>query len=159
LTPKDRTACPIEVLFVTSQGGHLAQLMVLRPWWEHKSRMWVAPRTPDVQDKLSAERVVPSHSPTTRHLGNALRNGALAWRVLRHQSPSMVVSTGAGVAVPFFIAARLLGIPTVFIEVFDRIDSPTLTGRLCRPFTTRRLVQWEEQLRFYPDATLVGPLL
>ena len=92
------------------------------------------------------------------HPGGA-RSAALAVRTLREQRPSLVVSTGAGVAVPFFVAARAMGIPTVFIEVYDRVDSPTLTGRLCGPFTTRRIVQWDQQLDFYPDAHLVGPLL
>jgi hypothetical protein len=63
------------------------------------------------------------------------------------------------VALPFFVVARLFGVPTVFIEVYDRVDTPTLTGRLCGPFTTRRIVQWEQQLVFYGDARLVGPLL
>jgi UDP-N-acetylglucosamine:LPS N-acetylglucosamine transferase len=70
----------------------------------------------------------------------------------------MVVSDGAGVALPFFVIARLLGIKTIYIEVYDRIDSPSLTGRLCRPLTNLFLVQWEEQKRFYPRATLIGRL-
>jgi len=88
-----------------------------------------------------------------------MRNARLAATVLRQERPSLVVSAGAGVAVPFFVAAWTMGIPTVFIEVYDRVDTPTMTGRLCGPFTTRRIVQWQSQLDFYPDAHLVGPLL
>jgi UDP-N-acetylglucosamine:LPS N-acetylglucosamine transferase len=147
------------VLLVSTQGGHLAQLLVLRGWWERRERVWVCPDTPDVVDRLAGERVITSYSPTTRHIGNLLRNARLAVRVLREERPALVVSAGAGVAVPFFVAARVLGIPTVFIEVYDRVDTPTVTGRLCGPFTTRRIVQWQRQLEFYPDAHLVGPLL
>ncbi len=86
---------------------------------------------------------------TTRNLPNLLRNFVLAAHVLRTERPGIVISAGAGVAVPFFLLAWLLRIPTVFIEVYDRVDSPTLTGRLCGPFTTRRIVQWEQQLGFY----------
>lgn len=146
-------------LLVSTQGGHLTHLLALRSWWEDRDRLWVCPDTPDVVDRLDGERVVHSYSPTTRNLPNLVRNTALAMRLLRQERPSIVVSAGAGVAVPFFVGARLLGIPTVFIEVYDRIDSPTMTGRLCGPFTTRRIVQWESQLEFYPDARLVGPLL
>lgn len=147
------------VLLVSTQGGHLAHLLALRSWWEDRDRLWVCPDTPDVVDRLAGERVVHSWSPTTRNLPNLVRNLALAIRLLRRERPSIVVSAGAGVAVPFFVLARLLGIPTVFIEVYDRFDSATMTGRLCGPFTTRRIVQWESQLEFYPDALLVGPLL
>lgn len=147
------------VLMVSTQGGHLTQLLVLRPWWAARERVWVCPGTPDVVDRLDGERLIPSYTPTTRNLRNLVRNFLLAVRVLRRERPGIVVSAGAGVAVPFFLVAWLLRIPTVFIEVYDRVDSPTLTGRLCGPFTTRRIVQWEQQLGFYPDALLVGPLL
>ncbi|MFW6774486.1 UDP-N-acetylglucosamine--LPS N-acetylglucosamine transferase [Nocardioides sp. CPCC 205120] len=146
-------------LLVSTQGGHLAQLLALRPWWEQRQRTWVCPDTPDVRDRLADERVVTSYSPTTRNVANLLRNLVLAWRVLRRERPDVVVSAGAGVAVPFFVLAWVLRIPTVFLEVYDRVDSPTMTGRLCGPFTTRRVVQWDTQLDVYPDAALVGPLL
>lgn len=148
-----------DVLLVTTQGGHLAQMVALEEWWSAKERVWVAPPTSDVLDKLADESVVHSYYPTTRHAGNAIRNLLLARRVLRELRPRAVVSAGAGVAVPFFVVAWLMRIPTVFIEVYDRVDTATLTGRLVRPFTTRQIVQWESQLVAYPHATLVGPLL
>ena len=43
--------------------------------------------------------------------------------------------------------------------MFDRIDSATMTGRLCRPFADRMLVQWDEQASLYRDALVVGPVL
>lgn len=150
---------PGPVLFVSSQGGHLAHLLAMRSWWEGRSRVWVCPDTPDVADRLVGERVVTSYFPTTRNVPNLARNAVLAARLLRRERPSLVVSSGAGVAVPFFVGAWAMGIPTVFIEVYDRIDTPTMTGRLCGPFTTRRIVQWPSQMDFYPDAQLVGPLL
>ena len=147
------------VLLVTTQGGHLSQLLALRSWWEDRERLWVAPDLPDVRDRLAGEEWIRSHTPTTRNLVNLARNFALAWRLLRRTRPAVVVSTGAGVAVPFFVVAWVLRVPTVFVEVYDRIDSATLTGRLCAPFTTERLVQWESQLEMYPDAHVIGPLL
>ena len=147
------------VLLVSTQGGHLAQLLALRDWWGPRDHMWVCPDTPDVQDRLAGERVIRSYSPTTRNAANLMRNMGLAVEVLRRERPSLVVSAGAGVAVPFFAVAWMMRIPTVFIEVYDRVDTPTMSGRLCGPFTTRRIVQWKSQLAFYPDARLVGPLL
>lgn len=147
------------VLLVTSQGGHLTHLLALRSWWSPRGRLWVCPPTPDVQDRLSGEEVVSSHHPTTRNVRNLLRNAVLAVRLIRSYRPDVVVSSGAGVAVPFFLVARLCRIPTVFVEVFDRIETASLTGRLCGPLTTTQVVQWEEQRRLYPKAVVVGPLL
>jgi UDP-N-acetylglucosamine:LPS N-acetylglucosamine transferase len=147
------------VLMVCSSGGHLAQLLALQPWWSQRRTRWVTFDTPDAQSLLAGRDVVPAHHPTTRNVPNLVRNVGLAVRTLRKERPDVIVSTGAGVALPFFVVGRLLGIPTVYIEVIDRVDSTTLTARLCRPFTTRMLVQWEEQQRLYPGSILVGPLL
>ena len=68
----------------------------------------------------------------------------------------VVVSTGAGVALPFFVLAKVRRVKTVYVEVFDRIDSPTLTGRLCHPFADLFLVQWEAQEKLYRGAGRSG---
>ncbi|MFV2100629.1 UDP-N-acetylglucosamine--LPS N-acetylglucosamine transferase [Micromonospora sp. LOL_024] len=147
------------LLLVSSSGGHLAQLLALRPWYETWRRCWVTFDTPEALSLLAGEEVVPAYHPTTRDLRNLLRNTVLAARLLRRRRVAAVVTTGAGVAVPFVVLARLRRIPTIYIEVYDRIDTPTLTARLCRPFLSVMLVQWEEQRRQYPEATVVGTLL
>lgn len=147
------------VMFVGSSGGHLAHLIRLEPWWRHHRRIWVTFDKPDARSILRDETVVWAHHPTTRNLANLVRNGVLAVHEVRRRRPDLIVSSGAGVALPFFVVAKLSGIPTVYVEVFDRIDSRTLTGRLCKPFTTRFLVQWPEQQALYRGSTLIGPLL
>jgi len=102
--------------------------------------------------------LVLGHGPTTRSVSNLLRNLVVAWREIRTNRPEIVVSTGAGIAVPFFVLGRLFGARTIFLEVYDRIDSRTLTGRLVRPFSTEFLVQWPEQQEVYGGGTVVGAL-
>ena len=149
----------MRVLLVCSSGGHLIQLHHLKPWWERHDRLWVTFDKVDSVSLLAGERMVSAHHPTTRDLGNLLRNLALAWRLLRSWRPDLVVSSGAGVAFPFFLLAKLLGRRTVYVEVYDRIDTPTLTGRLCYPFSDLFLLQWEEQRRRYPRGSVIGSLL
>lgn len=60
----------------------------------------------------------------------------------------MIISSGAAVAVPFFYIGKLFGAKTVYIEVFDRIDKPTVTGKLVYPVTDKFIVQWEEMKKF-----------
>jgi UDP-N-acetylglucosamine:LPS N-acetylglucosamine transferase len=153
------SAWPQRALLVASSGGHLAQLVALEPWWSERQRIWVTFATPDAQSQLMREDVIWAYFPTTRNLRNLLRNMWLAFRTIPRVRPEVVVSTGAAVAFPFFLAARLFRIPTVYVEVYDRIDTPTLTGRLCRPLTTLFCVQWEEQLGLYKNAQLIGELL
>jgi hypothetical protein len=145
--------------FVCSSGGHLIQLHQLGPWWRGIDRSWVTFDTPDARSLLRGETTTWAHHPTTRNIPNLLRNLRLAWRVLHDDRPDVVVSSGAGVAFPFFLVARLLRIKTIYIEVYDRIDLPTLTGRLCYPLSNLFLLQWQEQQRFYPRGKLIGGLL
>jgi UDP-N-acetylglucosamine:LPS N-acetylglucosamine transferase len=146
-------------LLVGSSGGHLAQLLALAPLWPREHRHWVTFDTADAVSQLVAEDVTWAHHPTTRNVRNLARNTALARRVVAEQKPDVIVSTGAAVAYPFFLMGRAKGIPTVYVEVYDRLDSRTMTGRLCRPLSTRFCVQWPEQQQLYPGSVLVGPLL
>jgi beta-1,4-N-acetylglucosaminyltransferase len=150
---------PLRVLLVCSSGGHLTQLHTLKPWWERHDRLWVTFEKLDSASLLGDERVAWAHHPTTRNLRNLARNLGLAWRLLRSFRPDVVVSSGAGVAFPFFLLARLFGHKTVYVEVYDRIDTATMTGRLCYPLSDLFLLQWEEQRRNYPKGVVIGGLL
>ena len=145
-------------LLVGSSGGHLDHLMRLEQWWRSLERAWVTFDLPDARSRLVGETAYWAYHPTTRSAKNLVRNLGLAQRVLRDVQPDVVVSTGAGLAVPFFALARTMGIATVFLEVFDRVSSRTLTGRLCHPLSTRFLVQWPEQERLYPGSINVGSI-
>lgn len=154
-----RRTGPERALLVGSAGGHLAQLLALRAWWEARDRTWVTFDTADATSRLVGEDVVIAHRPTTRNVPNLIRNGILALRVIWSRRPDVIVSTGAGVALPFFAVGRVLGVPTVYIEVVDRVASRTLTGKLCYRIANRFVVQWTEQERLYPGAAVVGPLI
>ena len=149
----------MRVLIVCSSGGHLVQLHNLKPWWEQHDRVWVTFEKLDSTSLLAGESVTWAHHPTTRNLRNLARNLGLAWGLLRSYRPDLVVSSGAGVAFPFFLVARLLGQKTVYVEVYDRIDSATMTGRLCYPLSNLFLLQWEEQRHIYPKGIVIGNLL
>jgi len=148
-----------DLLLVCSAGGHLAQLMAVRSWWSRHDRRWVTADLPDVHARLQGEEVIFAHFPTTRNVLNLLRNFAVAFRVLRERRPDVIVSDGAGVAVPFFAIGKLIGIPTVYIEVIDRFDTRSLTGRMCARLTDDFCVQSDDQLNLYPRATVIGQLL
>lgn len=149
----------MKVLMVCSTGGHLSQLYRLRPWWSQHSRAWVTFDDPQSRSLLVSERVFAAFAPTTRNIPNTLRNLRLAMRVLRAERPDVILSDGAGVAFPFFLIAWALRIPTAYLEVYDRISRPTLTGRLCYPVTDLFLLQWPEQATHYPAGQVIGCLL
>ncbi len=141
-----------------SSGGHLTPLLWLRSWWEPHERFWVCLRAADSEAALAGESVTWGYGPTNRSGVNAVRNTGLAYRVLRRERPDVLVSCGAGLAVPFFAVGRALGIPLVYIEVVDRVETPSWTGKLVSPWCDAVVVQDARQLAFYPTAHLLGPI-
>jgi beta-1,4-N-acetylglucosaminyltransferase len=145
-----------DVLLVCSSGGHLLQLVSLRPAWQGLSRAWVTFDKSDARSLLRGERVIFAHGPTNRNVPNLLRNLVLAARVLRRARPRVVVTTGAGVAVPFAWLGRLMGAKVVYVESFTRIGGPSLSLRLIRPVAGRLYVQWPELAARLRGARHVG---
>jgi UDP-N-acetylglucosamine:LPS N-acetylglucosamine transferase len=135
------------VLIVASPGGHLLQMLALEPAWCDTDRIWVTLRSTDVEYLLRDERVVYGHGPTPRNVGNFFRNLRLASRVLREQNPSVIVSTGAGLALPFFLLGRLQRRRLVYVESITRVEKLALTGRLVYPLASSFFVQWDSLSR------------
>lgn len=145
-----------ELLLVCSTGGHLLQLVALRDAWADFSRAWVTFDKSDARSLLAGERVYFAHGPTNRNLKNLLRNLVVAVRVVRQVRPAAMLTTGAGVAVPFAWIARLHGAKVVYVESLARIDGPSLSYRLIAPVASRRYVQWPELARRLPRTRFAG---
>lgn len=70
----------------------------------------------------------------------------LTLKILLKERPKLIVSTGSEIAIPAFYLARLLGIKTIFIESWTRVDMPSGTGRIVYPVSDVFLVQWQQLL-------------
>ena len=57
-----------------------------------------------------------------------------------------------------FYFGKISGAKTVYIEVFDRIDKSTLTGKLVYPVTDKFIVQWEEMKEVYSKSINLGSI-
>lgn len=148
----------MKVCLVGSSGGHLAHLYMLKPFWEKHERFWVTFDKQDAKSILKEEKMYGCYYPTNRNLKNLLRNTVLAFKVLFKERPDILISSGAAVAVPFFYIAKLMGKKLIYIEVFDRIDKPTMTGRLVYPIVDGFIVQWEEMKEVYPKSINLGSI-
>jgi UDP-N-acetylglucosamine:LPS N-acetylglucosamine transferase len=131
-------------MIVCSTGGHLLQMQELHEAWKPFERIWVTFDKSDSRSLLRGERVVHAHGPTNRNIPNLLRNLRLALRLLRRERPSAILTTGAGVAVPFAWVGKLLRIPVIYVESFTRIDGLSLSARMIAPVAERMYVQWPE---------------
>ena len=134
-------------------------MWLLKPIWSQASdRFWVTFDKEDANSLLENERVYHCYYPTNRNIPNLIKNSFLAWRVLHKERPDLIISCGAAVAVPFFFVGKLLGAKCVFVEVFDRVNKPTITGRLLNGIADLFVVQWPEQLKVYKHAVNLGSI-
>lgn len=156
LSMKDKKK--IKICLVSSSGGHLTHLYMLKPFWKDKEHFWVTFNKGDANSLLEGEKMYPCYFPTNRSIKALIKNTRIAWKVLRKEKPNLIISTGAAIAVPFFYIGKLLGAKLIYIEVFDRIDKPTVSGKLVYPITDKFIVEWEEMKKVYPKAINLGSI-
>ncbi len=135
------------------------QLYSLKGAWEGIDRFWVTFQQEDTNFLLAGEKVHYAFSPTNRNLKNLFRNMILSFRILKKEQPSLVITTGAGVAVPFIYVAKVLRIKTVYIESMTRIKDLSLTGKMLVPVVDRLFVQWPELAVKYRKAEFRGQVI
>ena len=122
----------MKALLVANTGGHLKELVHLRPRlpFAEGEDVWVTFDHPQSRSLLAGRRVVFVTESPSRDLGAAARNLAPAIQLLRQERFDVAVSTGAALAASFLPLARLRGVPCHYIESATRIDGPSMTGRI-----------------------------
>ncbi len=138
---------PDRILLVANPGGHLLQMLALEGAWEGLDRRWVTLVAADSKSLLAQEDVIYANGPTARNLMNLVRNVAVAWQTIRRFDPDVILSTGAALAIPFFIVGRLHGKRLVYVESFTRVSRPSLSGRIVYPLTNAFFMQWNQSRR------------
>lgn len=148
----------LRLLIVSSVGGHLREVLELVPAFGQAELRFI------LNDRVPVE--LPGPVATITHAERDLR---VAWNLvevaailhrwgqgLRPWRPDVVLSTGAGPAVPAALVARALGARVLYVETFAAVERPSLTGRLMAPLADHFLVQWPTLLRHFPAARYAG---
>lgn len=150
----------MKVGFITSKGGHLFQLYKINSIFKKADRFWVSFTGKDTSHYLRKERRYFAFYPESRNMPNAVRNFFLAFKILKKENPSFLISTGAGIAVPFFIVGKFFyKTKLIYVEPYDFVSHPSLTGRILYNFVDLFLVQHNQQLKWYPKAKYWGSIL
>jgi UDP-N-acetylglucosamine:LPS N-acetylglucosamine transferase len=146
----------MKLLLVCTTGGHFSTMMGLKKFWSVHQREWVTHVRADTEQLRGQEHVYWIQRQESRDLWRAGINFFRALSILRKSRPDLVLSTGAGVAVPFVLASKLLGIKTVFVESISRSTDLSMTGKLVYNLVDEFYVQWPECTKNYPKAQYKG---
>lgn len=151
------------VLFIASTGGHLEQLLSLKETMDTFDSYIVTEKnraTKTLKSKYENVSYLPFFSRKNKLVFPIIIIGVFFRSVYLFVKikPEIIVSTGAGCAIPMFLIGKLFGKELIFIETFSRTDTKTLTGKICYPLADIFIVQWEGLLNIYPRAKYFGPI-
>ena len=151
-----------KVLFISSTGGHLSEMMQLKPMFKKYNYHIITEYTDSTKNlsKTYEGKVDYLVYGTKDHLFsyifkfsyNVLKSFYLYFKI----RPKYIVSTGTHTAVPICYIGKLFGSKIIFIETFANSKTKTLSGKLVYPIADLFIVQWESMLKLYPKAVLGG---
>lgn len=149
------------VLFISSTGGHLNELMQLKPLFQYYDTYIVTEKTKSNKDlKNKFKNVYYLIYGTKLHkftyifkfMFNTIKSLILYIKI----RPKVIVTTGTHTAVPMCYIGKLFRSKIIFIETFANRNTKTVSGKLVYPIADTFIVQWEEMLNLYPKAIYEG---
>lgn len=148
----------MKACFIASSGGHWEELMCLKEIAEEYDAVYITEEGGQASDSnFEKIYVLPQ---INRHEKNFfwhfIKMFLEAAKIMFKEKPGFIVTTGALIAFPFCVYAKLMRTKIIYIESFARVHDRSLTGRLVYPLADLFLVQWEPLLRLYPKAKYVG---
>jgi beta-1,4-N-acetylglucosaminyltransferase len=145
-----------KICIVSSCGGHLTEIRLLRAIYHTYEHFYVInERIPLPEDMMGKTYFIRHSERDWLFFVNLWE----AWRILTREKPSIILSAGAGLAVPFALVGKIFGIRNVFIESFARVHAPSLTGRIMYVLADRFFYQWRSLASSYPRGTCGGPII
>jgi len=145
----------MKICLAASAGGHLAELLQLERAWETKERFFITDKRTNGIELAKKEKTYFLTCPRRNPIKTTL-NFFQALGIFLRERPNIVISTGADTAIPFCLIAKFFGRKIVFIESFCRIKKPSLSGKIMYKKSDLFLVQWRENLEFFPEAEFAG---
>lgn len=154
-----------KVMFISSTGGHLDELLQLKKMFDNYDYYIVTEKT---KSNLSLKEKYKNRvsflvygSYTTKlhkliYPFKLLFNTFKSFFIYLKVRPEYIISTGAHTAGPMCLIGHLLGSKIIFIETFANSNSKSKTGTLVYKFADLFIVQWESMLELYPNAVYGG---
>ena len=151
-----------KVLFISSTGGHLNELMQLKQLFSRFPYYLVTEKTKsneylaeEYKGKISYLAYGTKKNPFT-YFFIYIFNIIKSLIIFLKQKPDVIVTTGTHTAVPMCYIAKLFKKKVIYIETFANRNTKTVAGRIVYPIADVFVVQWEEMLKIYPKAVYWG---
>jgi len=150
----------MKICIVSSAGGHIIQCLKLLPVLKGHKIFIITFTASHLKKSLKGLKVYQIKNPR-RNIKRYIKYLSLFFKILKDEKPRVLITTGAGVAVPIcFLGKFIFKSKLIFIESFSRIKKPSLTGKILYPIADLFFVQWKYLLKKYGDKAIYkGSLL
>jgi UDP-N-acetylglucosamine:LPS N-acetylglucosamine transferase len=147
----------MKICLAASAGGHLKEILQLKPLYNKHSHYFITMKRADSKALSTTEKVYFLDCPSRNPI-KFIINVFQSFDVLRKENPDLVISTGADVSLATCCFAKMLGKKVIYIESFCRPLKPSITGRLVYPIADLFLYQWKEVGAHYPKGKYAGSI-
>lgn len=148
----------MKICFVASSGGHWEELMCLKEIFDEHESFYITEEGGQAED-CNLENLYQVPQINRHEKGFFIHFISMfftAKAILKKENPDLVITTGALIAFPFCVLAKIKKAKLIYIESFARVNNASLTGKLVYKLADLFLVQWESLLEVYPKAKYVG---
>ncbi len=152
----------INVLFISSTGGHFSELMQLKSLFNECNFHIVTEKTPSNKN-LKAQYgkrfdflIYGTKKTPISYIFILLANCFISLYIYLKVRPQIVITTGTHTAGSMCCIAKILGSKIIYIETFANRNTKTQTGSLLYFLADSFIVQWDEMLQLYPKAKCFG---
>lgn len=150
-----------KVMFISSCGGHLSELLQLKELFEKCDYSIVTEKTKTTtflkeEHKKVEYLVFGSKDYLFSYIFKLMYNCFKSLYIYLKIRPKVIISTGAHTAGPMCCIGKIFGSKIIFIETLANINTRTATGNLIYKFADVFIVQWESMLKVYPKALYGG---
>lgn len=150
-----------KVLFISSCGGHLTELLKLEPMFKKYDYYLITEKTKDNSYlKNKYKKVSYMIYGTKDHMlvypFKLLFNCFISLFLYIKIRPKYIVTTGAHTAGPICCLGKIFRSKIIYVETFANTEKPTITGKLIYKFADLFIVQHKSLLKHYPKAIYGG---
>ena len=145
------------ILVVCAGGGHLREAVKsIRGVVDKFHLATFKTSAPDgIEGLESLTYIIDPHLSKFKYFINLIQSLFLLIKV----RPNIVITTGAGIAIPSCLIAKKLGAKLIMIDTVAATNDLSKTGRFLYKYCDLFIVQWEEHCSKYPKAIYGGTIL
>ena len=151
-----------KVLFISSEGGHLDELLHLGiEDYDYKIVTEKTKSNSDLNKKYNGKvdyLVYGTRKNLFKYFFVLLINYFKSKKIFKEFHPDVVVSTGSHTALFMCLIAKKAGKKVIWIETFANRNTPTMAGKMIYKYVDLFVVQWKEMLNVYPKAVYWGSI-